>query len=516
MPKAPQRRLLTGARRRMPYRMVCCNERWLHLSAAEVWTKNVLSDLIELQLLHCVGSMDLLEDYFVIRAAVALQGADTQALDQLIYHHFNDHIINQNYLTNLMILDTVLYDIPQHEEILPKMQKAPRQLRISDFSDTAARNLTRFNVHELLTLFDQFGFEQYAAEFNDTPDMMIPIPTGHVRNHTQCRYLIHAEELFLFTMIKVAHGFDNAYMVNNIFGGHISRWSHAYRWAIMYLDHRYASVLSHAGLLRFVDQFPVFNAAIEKECQRTKKRELVTPDENGNTWIEVPGLLHLPFDIVGFINDSIDRCSTPMSGPRGDYAGAARKAEYEDAQQAFYTGYKKIHGIKVETIHLPNGMSFLFGPVSARHNDAGLLQMSNVDNYLAAIQDGKFTVATADGPQSVTYSVLGDSAFNFGLQCVQSYFTPLGGAELTEAEIGCNFHMKSARMSIEHSYGQLSNLFKICHCKDEIKLGKKNPYALEQLRVCHLLQNCHACFSGSSTSNKFLVPPPTINEYLFI
>ena len=108
--------------------------------------------------------------------------------------------------------------------------------------------------------------------------------------------------------------------------------------------------------------------------------------------------------------------------------GAAKKAAYEDVQRAFYTGYKKFHGIKVEAIHLPNGMSFLFGPVSARHNDAGLLQMPNIDNYLAAIQDGKFTVATPDGQRSVTYSVLGDSAFNFGLQCVQSYFFPLGGA----------------------------------------------------------------------------------------
>ncbi len=125
-----------------------------------------------------------------------------------------------------------------------------------------------------------------------------------------------------------------------------------------------------------------------------------------------------------------------MSGPRGDYKGAARKEAYEDVQQAFYTGYKKFHGIKVEAIHLPNGMSFLFGPVSARHNDAGLLQMSNIDNYLAAIQDGKFTVATPDGQRS--------------LQCVQSYFFPLGGAELTEAEVRCNFNVKSVRMSIEH------------------------------------------------------------------
>ena len=501
----------------MPYRNVSPNERWIHLNATNVWTKRVLSDLIELQLAHCAGSMDLLDVYYVARTVAAAQGADTQALDNHIYNHCRDHIINMNYLTDLQIMDTVLHDIPDYEEVLPKMLKAPRHLRIDDFSDTEARNLTRFNVEELRTLFNFFGFGQYANQFDDTPDMMIPIETGYVRNQRRCRYLIHAEEVFLFTMIKVAHGFTNAYLVNFVFGGHASRWSHAYRWAIKYLDEKYEPILGYSGLQRFVNQFPEFNQAIEKECQRPKRRELVVPDENGNTWVEIPGLLHLPFDIIGFIDDSIDRCSTPMSGPRGDYEGAARKAEYQDAQQAFYTGYKKHHGIKVEEIHLPNGMSFLFGPVSARHNDAGVLQMSNVDNYLAAIQEGVFTVEVPDGPpRSVTYSVLGDSAFNFGLRCVQSYYRPFGGAELTAAEDRCNFHLKSARMSIEHSFGQLSNLFKICHCRDEVKLGKKIPYALEQLRVCHLLQNCHVCFNGNSTSNKFLVPPPPIDRYLLV
>ncbi len=55
----------------MPYRSVTPNARWLHLSATSMWTKNVLSDLIELQLAHCVGSMDLLDIYFAIRAVKA-------------------------------------------------------------------------------------------------------------------------------------------------------------------------------------------------------------------------------------------------------------------------------------------------------------------------------------------------------------------------------------------------------------------------------------------------------------
>ncbi len=171
MPKAAKRRLLTGARRQMPYRSVTPNARWLHLSATSMWTKNVLSDLIELQLAHCVGSMDLLDVYFAIRAAAKLQGAGTQALELHIHHHFSNLTNNLNYLTELQVVDTMLYDIPHHEEALLKVMKAPRHICINDFSDTAARNLTRFNVQELRTLFHHFGFGQYATQFDDTPDI---------------------------------------------------------------------------------------------------------------------------------------------------------------------------------------------------------------------------------------------------------------------------------------------------------------------------------------------------------
>lgn len=61
-------------------------------------------------------------------------------------------------------------------------------------------------------------------------------------------------------------------------------------------------------------------------------------------------------DVFGFFDDSIDRIAVPMSGPCGDYEGAARKASFDNAQRSVYTGYKKCHGIKVETILLPNGI----------------------------------------------------------------------------------------------------------------------------------------------------------------
>ena len=44
-----------------------------------------------------------------------------------------------------------------------------------------------------------------------------------------------------------------------------------------------------------------------------------------------------------------------MSGPDGNYDGAPCKALGNVAQRAVYTGYKKCHGSKVETVFLPNG-----------------------------------------------------------------------------------------------------------------------------------------------------------------
>ena len=99
-----------------------------------------------------------------------------------------------------------------------------------------------------------------------------------------------------------------------------------------------------------------------------------------------------------------------MSDPDGNYDGAPRKALGNVAQRTVYTGYKKCHGLKVETVLLPNGISTLFGPTWARiHDVSSVLQMSGLDAFLVEIQQGKPEV----------YCVFGDSTYNAGyLQCI--------------------------------------------------------------------------------------------------
>ena len=72
------------------------------------------------------------------------------------------------------------------------------------------------------------------------------------------------------------------------------------------------------------------------------------------------GLHHLPYTLT------IDRISVPYSGPADNYIGAPRRPEYAIVQESVYTRYKKIHGIKIEIVLLPNGISTIYGPCTAR------------------------------------------------------------------------------------------------------------------------------------------------------
>jgi hypothetical protein len=124
-----------------------------------------------------------------------------------------------------------------------------------------------------------------------------------------------------------------------------------------HLDNRYKDIVGHQGLSRFVQNFPQFHEAIEEYVQCNHLRKL----DDGTMRI-VPGINFLPWDIFAFIDDSIDCISIQA---HVGTEGAAHTAEFANVQQAFYTGYIKGHGIKVETVFLPNSFITLFGPVSA-------------------------------------------------------------------------------------------------------------------------------------------------------
>jgi len=338
------------------------------------------------------------------------------------------------------------------------------------------------------------------SDLVDGDNGLIRKPTGAINKFgNPCCYKFHPEELFLYFMTRMKKGLPHTDMCNLIFGGSPKRWSVAWRWILFYLDNRYRDIIGHQGLLRFLDDFPRFFDSIQQRVMQDDIRHNID-----GTTVEIEGLNFLPFDIFGFIDCSIDRICRPFSGPDGDYAGAPRKEQYARTQRAFYTGYKKCHGIKVETVLLPNGISTVFGPVSARlHDTASVLNMSGLNQFLIHIQRNNLH----------QYQVMGDGVYRTGfLECVRSYFRP----PLTQEQAYCNAKLKACRQSIEWSYGDISKLFAICDDPKSYMLAKRNPYAIEQLRVCHLLVNIHNCLNGGKVSghNMFCCLPPSLEQYL--
>jgi hypothetical protein len=222
----------------------------------------------------------------------------------------------------------------------------------------------------------------------------------------------------------------------------------------------------------------------------------------------VPGLDRLPYNVFGWIDGTIDRICVPFLGPDGDFIGAPHRLQYIDAQESVYSGWKILHGIKVETVLLPNGISTVFGPVSARQSDRGTLNLSGLDRFLTLIQ--------ASLPPHCRCMLFGDLIYRGLLQNITSYYRAINPNVLIDKEVKINAAFRAARIPIEKNYGLTNCVFRICDTTRGYQLGKKRPYALEQLRVCHLLVNCYICLNGDQANgvNTFNCPSPCIKDYL--
>jgi hypothetical protein len=74
-----------------------------------------------------------------------------------------------------------------------------------------------------------------------------------------------------------------------------------------------------------------------------------------------------------------------------------------------------------------NGIiAYLYGPVSARENDIALLNMSWLNDHMAALQP-EIAAAQANGEEILYFSLYGDKIFPY-LQCItHAHEAPIGG-----------------------------------------------------------------------------------------
>jgi hypothetical protein len=294
MPRAPKHRALTGCRRRKPKHQAHPNKHWVHLSSRQAGQMGMLQTVMAMTSLFCMALNQLrtliLAAETVVTAQVNLVILDTAFDSVSVTLGAFLGLLQALYVANAM-----LFDIPFHEEAALQQYTRSKNLRIANLKDVQALKMTHLSQSQLRRLYAHFSLAALAAGAGT----MIPIFTGHTY------YRIHPEEVFLFTLTKLATGMSNHMIVDTYFGGDYNCWSYGYPWMLCYLNKRYKNIVGHQGLTLFVMDFPWFHRAIEEYVQRDHLCKLVD-----GTMRIVPSINFMPWDIFTFIDDSINHIST--------------------------------------------------------------------------------------------------------------------------------------------------------------------------------------------------------------
>jgi hypothetical protein len=291
------------------------NSWWMHLGAAEISMWHKIQRCWAQHAVATTNSLFLAGYALALRAV--LVGPLPAATQGMINYLLQQASLFAQQVTLWSSMDGLLYDIPLVEWLYTR-EYCPRQhLRILGITnDMTAVKMTIFKISQLQQLFHLFGPRKFVNAHNET-DLLIG--TGCWRNGRECCYCTHPGELFRFLLAKCKTGTTTDNLIDMFFGGDYSRWKYGYCWILLYLDLRFHNIVGHVGLLCFLPQFGKFKNVIEECCQK----EHMYHNHQGNVTF-IPGLSELPYNIFGFIDNSIDRVCVPFLGPDGDYKSAPR------------------------------------------------------------------------------------------------------------------------------------------------------------------------------------------------
>ena len=117
-------------------------------------------------------------------------------------------------------------------------------------------------------------------------------------------------------------------------------------------------------------------------------------------------------------------------------------------QRTVYTRFKKCHGIKFQSVLVPNGyIACLYGPVPAKTHDAKLLHESNLMEQLCATMPDD----NSNGP---IYSLYGDLVYPQSPYLLGGYRNVANGTD--EAQF--NRLMSSVRITVEWGYCKITEI----------------------------------------------------------
>jgi DDE superfamily endonuclease len=202
------------------------------------------------------------------------------------------------------------------------------------------------------------------------------------------------------------------------------------------------------------------------------------------------------FKFALFIDCTMLKSDRPGGGPMRPGVQAPRYPYL--IQEAYYNGWKGIHGIKKQSIGMANGMAFHVSKgYSCRRNDLHILNETDMDDRLVAL--------TIENHVDDQFRCYGDSAYpeTQRISCRKE------GVEFTDL----NKAMNGCRESIEWMYRDLNEHWKIIGRKYCFKLLTGFVAADNLIDLCFTLSNAWNCLNHNECSQWFECPPPTLETY---
>ena len=172
-------------------------------------------------------------------------------------------------------------------------------------------------------------------------------------------------------------------------------------------------------------------------------------------------------------------------------------------QRQFYSGHKRKHGYKYQSIIIPDGLvSSLMGPFIGCRGDWKMVELSGLEAKLRAVNRGR-RLATAlylygDPAYSTVYGIMGP-------------YKNYPGRPRTAAHNRFNKMMSKLRIEVEHGCAIHQNLWTWNGFHLGLKLGQG---AAVCYAVSVLLANAWTCMRGNQTSTRFSCMPPDLENYL--
>lgn len=165
-----------------------------------------------------------------------------------------------------------------------------------------------------------------------------------------------------------------------------------------------------------------------------------------------------------------------------------------------FSGHKRIHGIKFQSVVTPNGLiANLSGPFEGKRHDAAMFRESGLGHELARYMNS---------PNGEPYCLYGDAAYAVN----QYVIGPVKGIRINPEEAEFNRQMSAVRQCVEWGFNKVIQTFAFLDYKKNLKLYLQ-PVG-KYYAVGALLTNCHTCLYGSQTTQYFGIPPPSLEEYI--